>query len=640
LQSLQAKARRLLLLLEQIQSPEDLKGLSVDQLPTLAQEIRDFLIESLSKTGGHLASNLGVVELTLALHYLFDSPKDKILWDVGHQAYVHKMLTGRRELFPTLRQYKGLCGFPKMRESEHDVWETGHSSTSLSGAMGMAVARDLLDQDNQVIAVIGDGALTGGMALEALNHIGEQQKNLMVVLNDNEMSISPNVGALHNYLGRLRTHHDYHKLKDEVEHLLEKIPVAGVSVKKSLERLKDSLKYLLVEGVLFEKFGLTYLGPVDGHKMDDLLESLRQAKETEGPVMVHVVTRKGQGYQPAENDSVNYHGVGTYKIESGAFQKKGGGAPAYPAVFGETMIELAKKDPRLVAITPAMLSGSKLEKFAEEFPDRCFDVGIAEQHATTFAAGLATQGIKPVLAIYSTFLQRGYDQLVHDVCRQKLNVVLAIDRAGFVGEDGETHQGIYDIGFMRNQPNLVIMMAKDENEFRHMLYTATQYEDGPVALRFSKGSAVGVPLDEELKELPIGKAEQVRAGDDLAIVAFGTMVQTSLQAAEIIAKQGIEARVINARFAKPLDEELLKSLAEEGLRIVTVEEGALAGGFGSAVMEFFEQQGLLVPVKRIGIPDVYVEHGSLQDQLEEVGLTPQGVAEQILQLPLRKKQST
>lgn len=629
-----------MLLLEQIQSPTDLKGLSVDQLPTLAQEIRDFLIESLSKTGGHLASNLGVVELTLALHYLFDSPKDKILWDVGHQAYVHKMLTGRRELFPTLRQYKGLCGFPKMRESEHDVWETGHSSTSLSGAMGMAVARDLLDQDNQVIAVIGDGALTGGMALEALNHIGEQQKNLIVILNDNEMSISPNVGALHNYLGRLRTHRDYHKLKDEVENLLEKIPVAGLSVKKSLERLKDSLKYLLVEGVLFEKFGLTYLGPVDGHKMDDLLESLRQAKETDGPILVHVITRKGQGYQPAEKDSVNYHGVGTYKIESGAFQKKSGGAPAYPAVFGDTMIELAKKDSRLVAITPAMLSGSKLEKFAEQFPDRCFDVGIAEQHATTFAAGLATQGIKPVLAIYSTFLQRGYDQLVHDVCRQKLNVVLAIDRAGFVGEDGETHQGIYDIGFMRNQPNVVIMMAKDENEFRHMLYTATQYNEGPVALRFSKGSAVGVPLDEDFQLLPIGKAEQVRAGDDLAIVAFGTMVQTSMQAAEILAQQGIEARVINARFAKPLDEELLKSLAEEGLPIVTVEEGALAAGFGSAVLEFFEQQGLLVPVKRIGIPDVYVEHGSLQDQLEEVGLTPQGVAEQILQMPLRKKQST
>lgn len=629
-----------MLLLEQIQSPEDLKGLSVEQLPTLAQEIREFLIESLSKTGGHLASNLGVVELTLALHYLFDSPQDKILWDVGHQAYVHKILTGRRELFPTLRQYKGLCGFPKMRESEHDVWETGHSSTSLSGAMGMAVARDLLKQDNQVIAVIGDGALTGGMALEALNHIGEQQKNLIVVLNDNEMSISPNVGALHNYLGRLRTHRDYHKLKDEVENLLEKLPVGGSPVKKSLERLKDSLKYLLVGGVLFEKFGLTYLGPVDGHKMDDLLESLRQAKETEGPVMVHVVTRKGQGYQPAENDSVNYHGVGTYKIESGAFQKKAGGAPAYPAVFGETMIELAKKDSRLVAITPAMLSGSKLEKFSKEFPDRCFDVGIAEQHATTFAAGLATQGIKPVLAIYSTFLQRGYDQLIHDVCRQKLNVVLAIDRAGFVGEDGETHQGIYDIGFMRNQPNLVIMMAKDENEFRHMLYTATQYEDGPIALRFSKGSAVGVPLDEEFQLLPIGKAEQVREGDDLAIVAFGTMVQTSLQAAEILAKQGIEARVINARFAKPLDEELLKSLAEEGLPIVTVEESALAGGFGSAVLEFFEQQGMLVSVKRIGIPDVYVEHGSLQDQLEEVGLTPQGVAEQILQMPLRKKQNT
>lgn len=629
-----------MLLLEQIHSPDDLKKLSVEELPNLAEEIRAFLIQSLSETGGHLASNLGVVELTLALHYLYDSPKDKFLWDVGHQAYVHKLLTGRRDLFPTLRQYKGLCGFPKMRESEHDVWETGHSSTSLSGAMGMAAARDILKEDNKVVAIIGDGALTGGMALEALNHIGEEQKDITVILNDNEMSISHNVGALHNYLGRLRTHRHYNKVKEETEVLLNKIPVAGQPFKKTLERIKDSLKYMIVDGVLFEKFGLTYLGPVDGHELEELMEILRQAKNTKGPVLVHVITRKGQGYEPAENDSINYHGVGTYKIESGTFKKKASGPPAYPSVFGETMIELAEKDKRIIAITPAMLTGSKLDKFADQFPERCFDVGIAEQHATTFAAGAATQNITPVLAIYSTFLQRGYDQLIHDVCRQNLNVVFAIDRAGFVGEDGETHQGIYDISYMRSQPNLVIMMPKDENEFRHMLYTATQYQKGPVAVRFSKGAGLGVTMDDNFQNIPIGKSEVIHKGEDVAILAFGSMVKTSIDAAELLQQEGIDARVINARFAKPLDEEYLLSLAAEGLQIVTVEEGALAGGFGSAVLEFFEQKGLSVPVRRMGIPDYYVEHGSIKEQLNEVGLTPQGITDVIKGITIKKKQKT
>ncbi|SEN22344.1 1-deoxy-D-xylulose-5-phosphate synthase [Lihuaxuella thermophila] len=618
------------MLLEQINSPDKLKQLSVEELPKLAKEIRQFLIKSLSETGGHLASNLGVVELTIAMHYLFDSPKDKFLWDVGHQAYVHKLLTGRRELFPTLRQYKGLCGFPKMRESEHDVWETGHSSTSLSGAMGMAVARDLKGEDYKVIAVIGDGALTGGMALEALNHIGEEKKDIIVILNDNEMSISPNVGALHNHLARLRTHKGYNKMKEEVEQLLKKIPTVGEPVAKTLERIKDSLKFLVVSGVFFETLGFTYLGPVDGHQFDELMESLRLAGKTKGPVLVHVITKKGQGYKPAEDDSVIYHGVGTYKIESGALQKKAGGPPAYPAVFGETMIRLAEKDERIVAITPAMLTGSKLEKFNKKFPERCFDVGIAEQHAVTFAAGLATQGMKPVVAIYSTFLQRGYDQLIHDVCRQKLNVVFAVDRAGLVGEDGETHQGVYDISFMRNQPHMVIMMPKDENELQHMLYTALQYNDGPVAVRYSKSAGVGVKMDADFKLIPIGKSELIRPGKDLVLLAFGNMVPIAAEAAERLARGGIDARVINARFAKPLDEELLDQLAEERIPIVTIEEGTLVGGFGSAVLEYYAQNDVVgMKIKTIGIPDYYVEHGSIQDQRREVGLTPEQIADTV-----------
>ena len=616
--------------LEQINSPDELKKLPVEELPKLAEEIRRFLIESLSKTGGHLASNLGVVELTIALHYLFDSPRDKILWDVGHQAYVHKILTGRREMFSTLRQYKGLCGFPKMRESEHDCWETGHSSTSLSGAMGMVAARDLKGEDYKVIPVIGNGALTSGMALEALNHIGESQSDMIVILNDNEMSISPNVGAIHNHLARLRTNKSYNKMKDEIQHLLKKIPTVGVPFAKTLERIKDSLKYLVVSGVFFEHLGFTYIGPVDGHQLDELMESLRLAGKTKGPVLVHVITRKGYGYKPAEDDSVVYHGVGTYKIESGAFQKKAGGPPNYPSVFGKTLVKLAEKDERIVAITPAMLTGSKLEAFQKKFPQRCFDVGIAEQHAVTFAAGLATQGMKPVLAIYSTFLQRGYDQLVHDVCRQNLNVVFAVDRAGFVGEDGETHQGIYDIGYMRSQPNIVIMMPKDENELQHMIHTAVQYNDGPVAVRYSKSAGVGVPMDDELKLLPIGKAEEVRPGKDVAILALGPMVQTSLEAAEQLKEKGIDARVINARFAKPLDTGLLDQLADENIPLITVEEAAVIGGFGSAVLEYYQQKEIEMPkVKILGVPDIYVEHGSIDDQRREVGLTPEGIADTV-----------
>ncbi|GIO07040.1 1-deoxy-D-xylulose-5-phosphate synthase [Brevibacillus reuszeri] len=623
------------MLLTSINDPEDLKKCTMPQLYALANEIRQFLVETLSKTGGHLAPNLGVVELTMALHYVFDSPKDKLIWDVGHQAYVHKMLTGRREMFPTLRQYKGLCGFPKMVESPHDVWETGHSSTSLSAAMGMATARDLKKEKNHVVAVIGDGALTGGMALEALNHIGHENKNVIVILNDNEMSIAPNVGALHNYLGKIRSTENYRWAKDEVEALLKSIPAVGGKLVNMAERFKDSMKYLLVSGVLFEELGFTYIGPIDGHNMELLLDTLKTAKQTKGPVLIHAITKKGLGYAPAEADSVKWHGIGTYKIESGDTPKS---APTYTSVFADTMIKLAGEDKSIVAITPAMPAGSGLIPFGQKYPDRLFDVGIAEQHACTFAAGLATQGLKPVLAIYSTFLQRAYDQLIHDVARQKLNVTFAVDRAGLVGADGETHQGMYDIAFMRAIPNMVIMAPKDENELRHMMKTASVYEGGPISYRYPRLPARGVPLDEELQVLPIGKAEIVREGKHVAILSFGHVFEIAEQAVNLLQAEGIKPMLINARFCKPLDEELLFRLAAEGYDIITVEEGSEMGGFGSAVLECYNRAGYHgMNVQIIAVDDYFVEHGSVKEQRQEVGLTAENIASRVRTLlPISK----
>ncbi|RXT13793.1 1-deoxy-D-xylulose-5-phosphate synthase [Ammoniphilus sp. CFH 90114] len=626
------------MLLREINSPDKLKQLSIPQMEELAEEIRQFLIEKLSKTGGHLASNLGVVELTLALHHVFNSPIDKFIWDVGHQSYVHKILTGRIDRFDTLRKYKGLSGFPKRSESVHDVWETGHSSTSLSAAMGMAIARDLKKENNKVVAIIGDGALTGGMAFEALNHIGHEKKNLITILNDNEMSIAPNVGAMHNYLGKLRTDQHYRRAKEELESLLRKIPAVGGKLAKTAERVKDSLKYMLVSGVLFEELGFTYLGPIDGHNLPELMECLNQAAHTEGPVLVHVITKKGKGYAPAEADSHTWHGVSPYKIESGEMMKKPG-PPSYPSVFANTVMKVSETDPKVVAITPAMPGGSGLTKYAERFPDRFFDVGIAEQHAVTMAAGLATQGIKPVCAIYSTFLQRGYDQVVHDVARQNLNVFFAIDRAGFVGEDGETHHGVYDIGFLRSLPNMVIMMPSNENEFQHMIYTATQYEKGPVAVRYPRGNGIGIPMDAELQQIPVGKSVIVQEGSHVAILALGNMLQLAEQAAEILKEDGIEPMVVDARFVKPLDRDLLLHLAKEGYHIITVEEGAVAGGFGSAVLEFYASEGYHdMVVELVGIPDEYVEHGSVSEQRREIGLTPERIAQQAINLWPRKRQ--
>ncbi|WP_458412552.1 1-deoxy-D-xylulose-5-phosphate synthase [Schinkia sp. CFF1] len=630
--------------LETLTDPKMIKSLTDDELVKLAQEIRKFLVEKLSTSGGHLGPNLGVVELTLALHKVFDSPKDKFLWDVGHQSYVHKILTGRASGFDTLRKYKGMSGFPKMSESEHDVWETGHSSTSLSGAMGMAIARDLKGTDEKIIPIIGDGALTGGMALEALNHIGHEKKDMIVILNDNEMSIAPNVGAVHNILGRLRTAGKYQWAKDELEYLLKKIPAIGGKVAATAERIKDSLKYLLVSGVFFEELGFTYLGPVDGHNFTNLIETLQYAKKTKGPVLVHVITKKGKGYKPAELDTTGkWHGVGPYKIESGEGIQPVSSAPAWSKVISDAVQKIARTDKRVVAITPAMPMGSKLMDFAKEFPDRFFDVGIAEQHAITMAAGLATQKFKPFLAIYSTFLQRGYDQVVHDVCRQKLNVFFGIDRAGLVGADGETHQGIYDIAFLRHIPNIVIMMPKDENEGQHMVYTALQYDDGPIALRFPRGNGLGVAMDDQFKEIPIGTWEVLKEGNDAAILTFGTTIEMALDAAKILMKSGINVKVVNARFIKPLDENMLDAILRTGMPILTIEEAVLQGGFGSAVLEFtHDRQYYDAKIDRMGIPDKFIEHGSVSKLLEEIDLTTEKAVEKVKTLlekqRLRKQQ--
>ncbi|MFF2482062.1 1-deoxy-D-xylulose-5-phosphate synthase [Paenibacillus sp. NPDC058071] len=628
-------------MLDQINGPQDLKGLSTKELEQLSDEIRQFLIEKLSVTGGHLSSNLGVVELTLVLHYLFDSPNDKFIFDVGHQSYVHKIVTGRMDRFDTLKKHKGLSGFVKRNESEHDVWEAGHSSTSLSAAMGMAMARDMKGEKNRVVAIIGDGALTGGMALEALNHIGDEKRNLIVVLNDNEMSIAPNVGALHQYLSKIRTDRHYQKAKDELQHFLNKIPAIGGKLAKTAERFKDSLKYLLVSGILFEQFGLTYLGPVDGHDIEQMLDLMKQADSINGPVLVHVITKKGKGYLPAEEDSFKWHGASSYKIESGQMLKAVG-PPMYTEVFGSTLIELAEQDERILAITPAMPGGSGLLKFADRFPDRMIDVGIAEQHAATLSAALAMEGMKPVFAVYSTFLQRAYDQVVHDICRHNANVVFAIDRAGFVGSDGETHHGVYDIAFLRHIPNLVLLMPKDENELRRMMKTAIEYNDGPIAIRYPRINGLGVEMDKELKPLPIGKWETVREGEAAVVLAIGPMVQTALEAAEILKREGISVRVVNARSIKPLDEEMLIQIAHEGKPILVLEESSELGGFGGSVLEFYSLHDIYgMTIRIVGIPDLFVEHASIKEQQIEVGLTAERAASEIKSiLPGRQMKAT
>lgn len=614
-------------LLDKINSPADVKKLSDEQLKQLAAEIRQLLIKVISHTGGHLAPNLGVVELTLALHKVFTTPQDKLVFDVGHQAYIHKIITGRREQFPTLRQYGGLSGFPKRSESEHDAFGTGHSSTSISAALGMAVARDLQGEDYNVVAIIGDGSMTGGMAFEALNNAGTLHKKMVVVLNDNEMSISKNVGAMSDYLYHLRTGETYNKIKNDIEGWLKNMEF-GTDVLKAIRRLKGSVKYLMVPTSIFEELGFTYLGPVDGHDIHGLIEVLQAAKKIDGPVMVHVLTKKGKGYKPAEESPNKFHGTGPFEIATGKKITNPAAPISYTEVFGKTITELADSDKKIVGLTAAMPDGTGLNIFAQAHPDRFFDVGIAEQHAVTAAAGMAAAGMKPVTAIYSTFMQRAYDSILHDICMQKLHVTMCLDRAGLVGDDGYTHHGVFDYAYLRSIPNMTIMAPKDENELRHMLKTALSF-NGPISVRYPRGSGVGVDITEPMHELPIGKAEVLREGKELCFWAIGSMVQSAVQAADKLKEQGIDAGVVNMRFAKPLDKELLIEHAKRYGKIVTLEEGVLAGGVGSEVLEILDDAGLLrqCAVLRLGIPDEFVTHGDKKLLFRDLGLDTDAIVQ-------------
>jgi 1-deoxy-D-xylulose-5-phosphate synthase len=616
-------------LLSRIDSPADIKKLDRQQLGQLADELRSFMIHTISKTGGHLASSLGTVELTVALHYVFNAPTDQLVWDVGHQAYGHKILTGRRDQFHTLRQYEGISGFPRREESIYDAFNVAHASTSISAALGMAVARDLAKKDFHVVAIIGDGGLTGGIALEGINQAGHLQKKLLIILNDNEMSISPNVGAIAGYLNRIVTGQVYNRFKKEVESMLLSVPHIGKRLVKVAKDMVDAMKTFMVPGLLFHELGFDYIGPINGHHLETLVDTLEKLKHNSAPTILHIVTKKGKGWSVAESAPIKYHGPTAYDPKTGVFYPIPPAPPSYTSVFGKTMVKLAQQDPKIVAITAAMLEGTGLVPFSKEFPDRCFDVGIAEQHGVTFAAGLATQGFKPVAAIYSTFLQRAYDQVIHDVCLMDLPVTFAIDRAGIVGADGPTHNGLYDVAYLRTVPNMTVMAPKDENELQHMIYTAVQ-TGRPAAVRYPRGNGIGVKMDEQFKLLEIGKAEILQDGEDCVILALGTLVYPSLKAAERLAADGISASVVNARFVKPLDEELITCLASEKSFLITVEEAALMGGFGSAVMELLEARNLQgCKLLRIGVPDRLIPHGSPSLLHAKYGIDADGIYERI-----------
>ncbi len=608
-----------------IKNPSFLKDLSHQELEQLSSDIRKFLIETCSVTGGHIGANLGVVELTLSLHKHFNSPVDKILWDVGHQTYIHKILTGRGHEFNSLRQYKGLSGFPKMKESEHDVWEAGHSSTSLSAAVGMAKARDILGQNHHVVPVIGDGALTGGMALEALNHIGHDKTNLTIILNDNEMSIAPNVGAMHNMFARIRSNQNYNRFKFDAESLINRLP-GGDLLKDSADKIKDSLKYLVVDGIFFEELGIKYIGPVDGHDFKALDEAITVSKQMDKPVLIHVVTKKGKGYKPAEKDIIGtWHGLGPYKLETGEVIKGNAEGPAWSALMSDEVLAYAQQDKRIVAITPAMPVGSKLTKFQQMLPEQFFDVGIAEQHAVTMAAGLATQGMKPYVAIYSTFMQRAYDQLLHDVDCQNLNVLFGVDRAGLVGADGETHQGVFDVGFLSQFPNFTIMMPKDGNEAKNMIKTAFETDHGPMAIRYPRGNAPLLDDSKNSERLKIGSWNVERNGDDLTIISYGPTVSLVTEVADELLKEDIHINIINARFIKPMDYEMLHSLGKASKPILTVEEAMLTGGLGSQIATFMKDNDYHNIMRRIGINDTYIEHGDVGLLLEDIGISKSNI---------------
>ncbi len=614
--------------LMKIDSPADLKKVPREDLPRVALELRDYLITVISQVGGHLASSLGAVELTLALHYTFDAPKDKIVWDVGHQAYGHKVLTGRRDRLPTIRQYGGISGFPVRDESPYDSFNVAHAGTAISGALGMAVARDLKHEDFYVAAVVGDAGLTSGLELEGINNLGTLQKKVLVIVNDNEMSISPNVGAIEGYLNRVVHGQAYHRLTQEVEKMILAVPRLGPRLLKLSKDLVESAKTVLIPGLVFEELGFDYVGPINGHSMEDLLNVLSRVKDNPKPTLLHVVTQKGKGYPHAEQLPVKFHGVTQFDVSTGAFHKAPAKAPSYTAVFGKAMCDLAEQDPRVVAITAAMCEGTGLDEFSKLYPDRFFDVGIAEQHAVTFACGLACEGMRPVAAIYSTFLQRAYDQVIHDVCLMHAPVTFALDRGGIVGADGPTHHGLYDLVYLSAAPGLVTMAPKDENELRQMLYTAIM-SDGPAALRYPRGNGIGVAIDPNFKRLEIGKSEILREGGDLAILALGSMVYPCLEAAAKLEAFGIHATVINARFMKPLDEELFCVLAAAKQFLVTAEEGTEAGGFGANVAALLHDRRIPVSILRIAVPDRIIPHGAPNLLHAKYGLDVDGIVERI-----------
>src|SRR5215212_9542437 len=619
-------------LLDSINSPVDLRKLDPKQLPQVAQEIRETIIEVVSKIGGHFGGNLGIVELTLALHYVFDTPRDQIVFDTGHQSYPHKLITGRRETFPTIRQHNGISGFCKREESEYDVFNAGHASTSISAALGIAVARDFRKEDYRVVAVIGDGALSGGLALEGLNQAGHLKRKLMIVLNDNDMSISTNVGAMSGYLNQIIKGQRYNQAKDLAKGVMDRIPLIGGKLHGLAHDMEQVLKNMVVPGTLFEELGFKYLGPYDGHDLELLLNLFNEHKDYDGPILIHVMTKKGKGYTPAENKPIWSHGVTAFDVVTGEAKKSDKvQPPTYTAVFADALVELAKTDPKIIGVTAAMPEGTGLDKFGKAYPDRMFDVGIAEEHAVTFCGGMATQGMKPVAAIYSTFLQRAFDQVFHDVTIMDLPVVFALDRGGIAGADGPTHHGIYDMAYLRVFPNMICMAPKDENELRHMVKTA--FETGhPTSLRYPRGNGYGVEMDAELQSLPVGKGEVLRDPEQrhATIFAIGNEVWPAVEAAEILAKEEINVAVVNARFIKPLDDELIAKYCQPGSAIITVEEGSLAGGFGSAVMERCQQLCLEdVRFHRIGIPDEYVHHGSQDVLRAQYDLHAEGIAKRV-----------
>lgn len=617
-------------IIDRIKGSEDVKKLNFDELNLLAAEIREFMLDILSKVGGHVAPNLGSVELTLALHYVFDSPRDKLIWDVGHQAYPHKIVTGRKDNFHTIRQYGGISGFLRREESPHDIFGAGHASTSLSAALGIAVARDLKGENFKVVAIIGDGALTGGMAFEALNNIGAQKRDLIVVLNDNEMSIAENIGAFSNYLVKLKTSRIYNRMKEDVWELLGKLPSSTLSYRTRdlIKRVKAALENLAVPTLMFEELGYRYVGPIHGHNIKQLINTFERVKRLKGPVLVHVLTKKGKGYKPAEERLELFHGLGPFHRITGEPIKKPG-PTKWSKIYGKTIVELAEKDEKIVAITAAMTLGTGLDLMRERFPERHFDVGIAEQHAVTFAGGLAVEGYKPFATIYSTFLQRAYDQIIHDIALQKLPVRFAIDRAGLVGEDGPTHHGAFDISYLRIVPNMVVMAPKDENEFRDMIYTASIYDKGPIAFRYPRDRVYGLELKDTFDAIPIGSWEILKEGKDIAILAVGTMVYPSLEAAkELVEELGASIKVVNARFVKPMNTAVLFDIVDSGIKkIVTVEENSLIGGFGDAVIEFLTEIKHHIDVLRLGLPDQFIEHGARKILLQKVGLDKNGIKE-------------